>query len=106
MTSPQDDTTPAPLPPAARFLKRLVLVMTVVMVAAFLAMTALALRLLTAPQAAALPLPPDITLPTGARAAAFTQAPGWFAVVTEDDRILIYDRASGRLRQTVDIVGD
>lgn len=74
--------------------------MAVVMIAAFLAIIAVAVRLLvTTP--APLTLPAEIALPTGAVAAAFTQGPDWFAVVTEDDRILIYDRASGDLRQTV-----
>ncbi|MES2968886.1 MAG: DUF6476 family protein, partial [Pseudomonadota bacterium] len=34
---------------------------------------------------------------------AFTQGAGWFAVVTADDRILIFDRANGTLRQTIQI---
>ena len=46
-------------------------------------------------------LPANIALPVGTRAAAFTQGSTWFAVVTTDDRILIFDRASGALRQTV-----
>jgi hypothetical protein len=50
-----------------------------------------------------LALPESITLPEGARATAFTQGKGWYAVVTEDERILIYDRISGGLRQVVDI---
>jgi hypothetical protein len=48
-------------------------------------------------------LPERIALPDGATPAAFTQGPDWYAVVTEDDRILIYDRATGTLRQTVQI---
>ncbi len=74
--------------------------MTVVMVAGFLAMIAVALRLLnTAP----LPLPDVVDLPDGVAAVAFTQGDDWFAVVTDDDRILIYDRLSGILRQTVTV---
>lgn len=48
-----------------------------------------------------LALPEQLVLPEGARATAFTQGPDWLAVVTQDGRILIYDRASGALRQTV-----
>ncbi len=48
-----------------------------------------------------LPLPDRITLPEGTSAVAFTQGTDWFAVVTDADRILIYDRATGALRQTV-----
>jgi hypothetical protein len=32
-----------------------------------------------------------------------TQGDDWFAIVTDDNRILIYDRQSGSLRQTVTI---
>lgn len=46
-------------------------------------------------------LPQVIELPDGAGAVALTQGPGWYAVVTDDDRILIYDRMTGTLRQTV-----
>lgn len=51
-------------------------------------------------------LPEAITLPDGARATAFTQGTGWYAIVTTDDRILIYDRDSGTLRQSVTIETD
>lgn len=51
------------------------------------------------PRAPAAPvLPADLTLPAGARAAAVTFGTGWIAVVTTDDRILIFDTA-GNLRQ-------
>ena len=49
------------------------------------------------------PLPAAITLPDGARATAFTQGPDWYAVVTADQRILIFDRATGTLRQSVTV---
>lgn len=48
-------------------------------------------------------LPDSIALPNGARATAFTIGPDWYAVVTEDNRILIFDRASGALRQSIDL---
>ena len=48
-------------------------------------------------------LPQSIALPGGARAISFTQGPGWFAVVTDADKILIFDRITGRLRQSVQI---
>ena len=34
---------------------------------------------------------------------AFTQGGDWVAVVTADDRILIYDRLTARLRQSVEL---
>lgn len=48
-------------------------------------------------------LPSGITLPDGVGAQAVTLGRGWYAVVTDDDRILIYDAASGALRQEVAI---
>lgn len=50
-----------------------------------------------------LALPDSIALPEGATATAFTQGAAWYAVVTDDDRILIFDRASGALRRVVDL---
>ena len=46
-------------------------------------------------------LPSEITLPSGAKAVAFTQAADWYAVVTDAGEILVFDRMSGALRQTV-----
>lgn len=48
-------------------------------------------------------LPDAITLPDGARAVSFTQGPDWYAIVTDGDRILIFDRITGRLKQSVEI---
>lgn len=49
------------------------------------------------------PLPASITLPDGTRAEAFTRGRGWIGVVTGDDRLLIYDAATGALRQSVTV---
>lgn len=53
------------------------------------------------PDANALPLPETIALPQGAKAQAVTVGPDWFAVVTTEGRILVYDRITGALRQEV-----
>jgi hypothetical protein len=101
----EGDMDDAPLPGGAdpglvRYLRRLVTVLTVTMVAGLVVLIALiVIRLQTPP----LVLPDELVLPEGARAEAFTQGRGWIAVVTEDDRILIYDRASFALRQTIEI---
>jgi hypothetical protein len=44
-------------------------------------------------------VPPALPLPAGARAQAVTQGPGWWAVVTADGRILLYDGAGEPLRE-------
>jgi len=90
----------APLPPQALFLKRLVLALAVVMIAGFLALiVTLIVKLSVEPRI----LPDGIALPDDARATAFTQGGNWYAIVTEDERILIFDRDSGVLIQTVQI---
>lgn len=52
-------------------------------------------------QAPSITLPEQVTLPDGVAATAYTQGQGWFAVVTDDDRILIFDGQNGALRQEI-----
>ena len=49
------------------------------------------------------PLPDKIILPDGTTATAYTHGPDWYAVVTTDDQLLIFDRDTGALRQTLQI---
>lgn len=46
-------------------------------------------------------MPANVTLPDGTRPEAVTIGRDWYAVVTEDGRILIFDRVTGELRQSV-----
>lgn len=48
-------------------------------------------------------MPSEITLPEGVTATALTIGEGWWAVVTDDNRILIYDQLTGTLRQSIAI---
>ena len=82
-----------------RFLKLLVTVLAATMIAGVLTIVILLVIRLQAPDAPA--LPDTVTLPEGARALAFTQGPGWYAIVTEDNRILIYGAETGDLRQEI-----
>ncbi|MBP1804643.1 DUF6476 family protein [Rubellimicrobium aerolatum] len=95
------DTAPeASLPPGLRALQRLVTALIVVMILGFLVLIgAFVMRL----NREGPPLPDSLDLPEGARPTAFTQGGDWLAVVTADDRILIYDRLTGRLRQTLKV---
>ncbi|SDX95250.1 hypothetical protein SAMN05444340_10214 [Citreimonas salinaria] len=70
----------------------------VVMIGATVTLTALVWHRYSNARA---PLPERIALPDGTTATAFTQGPDWYAVVTADNRILIFDRATGALRQTI-----
>jgi len=86
-----------PEPPNLRFLRRLVTVLTLVMIVGVLAIAILLVQRLRVPSVA----PPDaLALPEGARPHAITQGPGWWAVVTTDGRILIFD-ADGTFRQEI-----
>lgn len=74
--------------------------LTVVMILGFLVLIgAFVIRLNASP----IGLPATIDLPDGTTATAFTQGGDWIAIVTADDRILIYDRATAALRQTLTI---
>lgn len=93
---------PGGLPPNLRMLRTLVTLLMVTMIGGFLVIVAL--FVIRMPQGGgALPLPDSVTLPEGAEAEAFTRGRDWVAVVTADDRILIYDAETGTLRQTVEI---
>ena len=59
-------------------------------------------RMPQALQATTPELPDPLTLPKGSKAAAVTFGTGWIAVVTTDDRILIFGK-DGTLRQQVEI---
>jgi hypothetical protein len=91
-----DDAPPIPLPPSLRLLRGLVIVLTAVMIAGVISVVALLVIRLPA---ATVTVPPALPLPEGARAQAVTQGPGWWAVVTEDGRILLYDGGGAPLRE-------
>lgn len=48
-------------------------------------------------------LPDQIDLPDGARAQALTIGNNWYAVVTDDNRILIFDKTTGKLKQDIPV---
>ena len=48
-------------------------------------------------------IPASISLPDGTSAIAYTQGPGWYAVVTSEDEILIFDGTTLELRQRIEI---
>ncbi|RKF14838.1 hypothetical protein D6850_08165 [Roseovarius spongiae] len=99
--------TPQPQPVDAglvRYLRLLVTILTATMVIGFIVIVVL---FVTRFSDAFGPEPPDlpetIALPDGAAPLAFTQGGDWFAVVTTEDEVLIFDRATGELRQTIAI---
>lgn len=90
-------------PANLRFLRRLVTVLTAVMIGGLLVIIGLLVIRFSGDGGRSLPLPDHITLPDGTQATAFTVGGDWYAVVTADDRILIFDRASGTQRQEIRI---
>ncbi len=84
-----------------KFLRLLVTVLTGTMILGLLVIIALFVIKFSETRP---PLPERIVLPAGAKAQAFTQSAKWFAVVTEDNRILIYNPATGTLLQEVEIL--
>ena len=86
-----------------RRLARLVTALTTVMIVGVVAIVVLMALRLNRP--APLALPADVRLPAGAKPEAVTLGPGWLLVVTRDGAVLVYDRDTGRLRQTLRIDG-
>lgn len=46
-------------------------------------------------------LPEKVVLPEGVEAKAVTMGESWYAIVTQSNTILIYDRLSGKLLQDI-----
>ena len=90
------------LPPGLRFLRQLVTVLTVVMIVGVVLIAALLVIRLNQP---AFAIPDQITLPAGTVAVSYTQTQDWFAVVTDENKILIFD-LNGQLTQEVDVKTD
>jgi hypothetical protein len=92
---------PEPIEPAnLRFLRRLVTFLTGTMIVGLVVILALVVIRLSDDSPI---LPEDITLPDGAEAQSVTMGEGWYAIVTKDQRILIFNALTGALQQTVDI---
>ena len=95
------DTPEAVLPPSLRLLKWLVVALTLTMIGGVITVVGLLVtRMPQAFSAVGPSLPDGFTLPAGAKAEAVTFGTGWIAVVTTDQRILIFGR-DGTLRQEV-----
>ncbi len=89
------------LPPSLRLLKWLVIMLTLTMIGGVITVvTVLVTRMPQAFNAPAPTLPEGFSLPAGTKAQAVTFGEGWIAVVTDDNRILIFGK-DGALRQEV-----
>lgn len=89
------------LPPSLRLLKWLVIVLTLTMIGGVITVVGLIVtRMPIAVTSTAPILPENLVLPANTVPAAVTFGKGWIAVVSEDDRILIFGK-DGRLRQDI-----
>ncbi|WP_149140562.1 DUF6476 family protein [Gemmobacter caeruleus] len=96
-----DDTSEKlELPPSLRWLKWLVTALTLTLILGVITIVGLLVTRL--PLGVAQPFPENLALPAGAVPQAVTRGQGWVAVVTQDNRILIFDTA-GTLTQEVAI---
>ncbi len=89
------------LPPSLRFLKWLVIILTATMIVGVITVVGLLVTRMPGAQTS-LALPSEIALPAGTQARAMTMGGNWIAVVTSDDRILIFN-TDGTLRQELQI---
>ena len=101
MDEPSQPQDVQELPTSLKWLRNLVFVLTVVMIGGLI--TLVTVFVTRFPKTNEITLPDTITLPEGTSAVAFTQGEGWYAVVTSANEIMIFDRLSGALRQTVTI---
>ena len=98
-----DPSEPIEEPGNLRFLRILVTTLMVVMIGGFLVIVALFVIRFSSGDSSTPALPGAITLPDGTKPMAFTVGRDWYAVVTDDDRILIFDRDKGELRQSISV---
>ncbi|WP_380054183.1 DUF6476 family protein [Falsihalocynthiibacter sp. SS001] len=98
------------LPANLKFLRVLVTILTATMIAGLVVVITLLVTRFpdqeTLSGAKTSVFPNEITLPDGVNATAYTQGSDWFAIVTDQDQILIYDRDDNSLRQTIDLKRD
>ena len=95
-------TAETALPRSVRLLQWLVIGLTASMIVGVIAVVAVVVTRFPKPPTP--PLPEAIALPDDAGTArAITQGGDWVGVVTDRDEIIIFDRASGAVRQRVQI---
>lgn len=107
---PPQDAGEGALPPGLRFLKGLVILLTLTMIVGVITIVTLLVTRLPQTFGRAAPnLPPALTLPEGFSAQAVTLGRNWTAVVATDrggaERILIFG-PDGALRQEVPLTAD
>ncbi|MBR3370553.1 MAG: hypothetical protein IKG52_07975 [Rhodobacteraceae bacterium] len=104
MTQPPDMPPPEGQSPDVRLVKRLVVVLTSVMILGVIVIIGLLVTQI-ARTPGPIGLPDTVSLPEGARAQAVTLSRDWVIVLTEDQSMLLFDRRSGALSHRLDLTG-
>ncbi|NPD16912.1 hypothetical protein HOY34_17095 [Xinfangfangia sp. D13-10-4-6] len=106
--APVENGEEVALPPSLRFLKALVIILMLCMIAGVIAVSLMLVTRLRIPpgdEAAPGPaaaLPQSLSLPAGETPASVIPGRDWIGVVTDSDRILIFNK-DGSLRQEIAI---
>jgi len=94
--------TPGLDPSNIRFLRILVTTLTFTMISGIIiVITLLVIKL----QPSKLKIPQDISLPKGTKAISYSQGSGWIAITTSNDKILIFDSKTGKIKNEINING-
>jgi hypothetical protein len=96
----EQPTEPENKVPHLDYLRRLVTLLSATMIGG---MIILIILFVIRFQQDILNVPPEITLPSGVTPIAFTQTRDWYAVVTQENKILLFT-PKGKLFQTVEII--
>jgi hypothetical protein len=97
----QEPDKPEQKVPHLTFLRRLVTLLTLTMIGGIIVLVTL-IFIRFQGEAQPMSLPKSITLPDGARPVAFTQTPEWYAIITDDHHIMVFD-INGALFQTIKV---
>ena len=95
----EQPTEPENKVPHLDYLRRLVTLLSATMICG---MVILIILFVIRFQQDKLSVPPEIRLPSGVTPIAYTQTRDWYAVVTQENKILLFT-AKGKLFQTVEI---
>ena len=82
--------------PTIMFLKRLVTVLAGVMIIGFVIIVSLFILNF---RTSKMPIPAKIELPSSVSPVAYTQTKNWYAIITDQDEILIYDKAGNQIQK-------
>ena len=84
------------IPPSIKLLKLLVTVLACVMIIGFIIIVSLFVLNF---QKSHVPIPVTLELQNGVKPIAYTQTKDWYAIVTDEHEILIYDNSGNRIQK-------